>query len=390
MEKEQELKIIVELIQEFYKDLKPFWNSLLIFQERGKEWIENIKHKYKNDKITVQMYDVYLIELYQFIEGNERKHHALIMKGGGIKGLAYVGALEVLSEHYNFDWYAGTSAGAITALLLASGFSVEELKVILQTKNFNDFKDANVLRSIYNLATKQGLYESYTFSEWIDNLLAEKLSSSTAIKLRHLPNRVSIYASRRDLPALVFDSNEEKSKDINAAYAARCSMSIPIFFIPQKSEGLNVFDGGMQNNFPVDILLKNNPKSTFLGLYLGEEIYTRKKNNFLLDLLKIWTEASDPEVLERYKDNIIVIDTRPISTIDFKINVLQKEFLLESGRLAAIKHLHKHCKIDMSLCNYEKRKSDHEFTRKKLLNKQRSRRSIFVLCCLIVIFLKYF
>ncbi|MEM1336318.1 MAG: patatin-like phospholipase family protein [Bacteroidota bacterium] len=39
----------------------------------------------------------------------------LILKGGGIKGIAYVGALKELRAHCNFNWYAGTSAGATTA-----------------------------------------------------------------------------------------------------------------------------------------------------------------------------------------------------------------------------------------------------------------------------------
>ena len=53
-------------------------------------------------------------------DGDEIPHLALIMKGGGIKGLAYVGALDLLRDQYDFEWFVGTSAGAITAILLAS------------------------------------------------------------------------------------------------------------------------------------------------------------------------------------------------------------------------------------------------------------------------------
>src|SRR5262245_10146036 len=67
---------------------------------------------------------------------------ALIMKGGGIKGLAYVGALETLTKKYHFNWFIGTSAGAIAAVLLGAGFGTEELEGILKNKNFGDFFDA--------------------------------------------------------------------------------------------------------------------------------------------------------------------------------------------------------------------------------------------------------
>jgi len=55
--------------------------------------------------------------------GLEQSPLALIMKGGGIKELAYVGTIEALSQHYRFYWYVGTSAEAVTAVLLGAGYS---------------------------------------------------------------------------------------------------------------------------------------------------------------------------------------------------------------------------------------------------------------------------
>lgn len=385
MEETQELQTIANVIKQFYSILIPQCITIEEFKVKGQLWIENVKNEFKNDRITVLIYDIFLQELFSFIGGKDKKHHALIMKGGGIKGLAYVGALEILGEHEKFDWYAGTSAGAISALLLACGYNVEELKNILSEKDFSQFKDAGWFKRIINLATKHGLYESHTFLEWMDGLLAKKLGSTVAVKLKHLPSRVSIYASRRDLSALIFDSSDQKSMELNAAFTARCSISIPLFFTPQKSEGLNVFDGGMQNNFPVEILLKNNPKSTFLGLYLGKEIYTRKKNNLFLDLLDIWTESSDPEILEKHKENIIVIDTDPISLFDFKLTAFQKEFLLESGRLAAISYLQKKSLADKNEFDFDNRKIVLEKNRQILKNKKRSKIKILTIIFLMIL-----
>ena len=65
------------------------------------------------------------------MSGKEKTKCPLILKGGGIKGIAFVGALKELRAHYDFNWYAGTSAGAITAILLASGYTVGQLEKLV-------------------------------------------------------------------------------------------------------------------------------------------------------------------------------------------------------------------------------------------------------------------
>jgi len=236
------------------------------------------------------------------------------MKGGGIKGLAYVGALEELTKHYNFNWFVGTSAGAISAILLAAGYTIEELKKELSKKNFNDFKDANYLKRIINLLSKHGLFEANTFNIWLNDLLNKKIDNGgVVIELKDLKYRTTVYASRREKSALVFDSQEKKTEETRAVFAARCSMSIPLFFTPQKSEGLNVFDGGAQNNYPVKRLLSDNPNTEFIGLYLGPKHYEipKRTNVFGIfkEMLSIWTEAMDFEALKQFKNETIRIVT---------------------------------------------------------------------------------
>ena len=70
----------------------------------------------------------------------------LIFEGGGIKGIAYIGALEILSQRGHLDHLTrvgGTSAGAINALILAVGYSIREQQLILESTNFKDFMDSS-------------------------------------------------------------------------------------------------------------------------------------------------------------------------------------------------------------------------------------------------------
>ncbi|MGQ7944153.1 patatin-like phospholipase family protein [Flavobacterium sp. WC2509] len=387
---------ILAISMEFHYKVKVKWKTAIDYEEKGLLWVKDISDRYNNAKITQNATEILLTETFHFLKVSgvlkfdDQFELALIMKGGGIKGLAYVGALEELTKFHEFDWYAGTSAGAVTALLLACGYTHNDLKSILEKKDFSDFKDANLLKAIYNLVTKSGLYEANSFIDWIDELLALKLDSAYAVKLGHLPKRVTIYASRRDKDALTFDSFNEKNKDTIASYAARCSMSIPFFFTPQKNEGLNVFDGGVQNNFPVEVLLRDNPNSKFIGLYLGREIYKTKRNNIFRDLLMLGTESEDPAVLEKYRDQIIIIDPYPISTYSFKLSPSEKGFLLENGRLAALKYLDKNNFLKKEDFDFEERKIKIEQIRQDLTNKKRkSTRIIFIAILLVSLFLSY-
>ena len=142
---------------------------------------------------------------------NAEEPRALVMKGGGVKGLAYVGAIGLLQEQYKFDWFVGTSAGAIAAILLGAGYEIDELEAILREKDFTDFFDANWYEKVPNLFIHGGMNHAKEFTHWMDELLAAKVGKVTRIRLSDLPNRVTVYASRRNRGVLRFDSIDNLS-----------------------------------------------------------------------------------------------------------------------------------------------------------------------------------
>ncbi|MBN72959.1 MAG: hypothetical protein CME32_27200 [Gimesia sp.] len=267
---------------------------------------------------------------------------ALIMKGGGIKGLAYVGALDLLQDEYDFSWFVGTSAGAITAILLAAGYSVAEMNEILKEKNFGDFFDAKWYQLPTNLLFKKGLHPAKAFTDWLDCLLADKLKKLTRVTLGDIEemtgNRVTVYASQQRKKSLTFDSVD--NPDVSAAYAARCSMSIPYFFIPEKDQGILAFDGGLQNNFPIRKLLEDHGNVPFISFFLGAETFEPiKESTLFLQILNVILGQGEDEYVEQYKEQTIVIDPRPVGTLDFYLVDEEKDFLVTCGQIGALKHL---------------------------------------------------
>ena len=183
--------------------------------------------------------------------------YAIVMKGGGVKGLAFAGALVELEKYYWFDRHVGTSAGAIAAVLLAASYTPRELTALLLEKSFRDFMDASWWKIPFNLLWSQGCFPGETCRLWIADLLTHKLGKLAEVPMSAL-NGALIYAARQGSGTLVVDSLGQRG-DTAAAFAARCSMSIPFFFFPVTVDGRRVFDGGLRNNFPLTCFLTQEP-----------------------------------------------------------------------------------------------------------------------------------
>src|SRR5262245_18622681 len=90
----------------------------------------------------------------------------IVMEGGGVKGLALVGALTGLDQAgYTFRRVAGTSAGAIVGAVVAAGMPITELKKLLASFDYRKFRDEGLLDQFgllgktLSLLLEKGVYE---------------------------------------------------------------------------------------------------------------------------------------------------------------------------------------------------------------------------------------
>jgi NTE family protein len=185
----------------------------------------------------------------------------LIFEGGGVKGIAYVGALEILEERgilENIQRVGGTSAGAINAVLLALGFSRKDTLDILQALNFRNFLDDSwgVLRDTDRLITEFGWYKGDFFRQWIGNLVREKTGNEHAtfneLKTKALKDLYLVGTNLSTGFAEVFSF--EHTPRMRVVDAVRISMSLPLFFTAVRGMRGDVYvDGGLLNNYPVKL-----------------------------------------------------------------------------------------------------------------------------------------
>jgi len=311
--------------------------------------------------------------------GQNGKYVDLVLEGGGVKGIALAGAYAVLEERgFEPNNVAGTSAGAITAALIAAGYTADELREIVVSLDFRQFQDEGWEDRIpffdrtASLLLDQGLYEGNRFHDWMQELLAAKgIRTFRDLVLEQWADnpkyrsRLQVIASDvtgrrllvlpRDARLLGIDPD-----DLEVALAVRMSMSIPIFFEPVRVKHPEterdhiIVDGGMLSNFPVwlfDCETDEEPEWPTFGLLLVEpdpqtpisERLTKADHDrgvsALIDYVKAMAqtmmEAHDRLYVEQAEfARTIAIPTLGVGTTEFEITRERALALYESGRSA--------------------------------------------------------
>ncbi len=290
----------------------------------------------------------------------------LVFEGGGVKGIAYGGALEELNKLgilSSIRQVAGTSAGAITATLMSVGFDVPKIKDLVAATPFSDFKDDNfgIFQDIRRLLKDYGFYKGDFFEEWLKNLLKQQTGNPN-YTFRDLANDVK--ANKKNYRYLyIVATNLSKNTHqvfshktfphLKISDAVRMSMSIPLFFKAVKFPITNdIFvDGGLSYNYPLNLFDENNSENPLtLGLRLDstQEITRAKNDNLISPKGKINTinnlkdfsltiidylmdMANSIHLSKADYDRSIMIDTLDIGATDFDISELNKKRLMESG-----------------------------------------------------------
>lgn len=185
----------------------------------------------------------------------------LVFEGGGVKGIAYVGAMEVLETKGilpEIRRVGGTSAGAINALLFALGFSNKRQQEILAGLDFNKFMDDSLgaVRDTKRLVEEFGWHKGNFFRDWAGALVEERMGNRDATfgDLQE-DGRPDLYVYGSNLStgfSEVFSVEHTPTRRL--VDAVRISMSLPLFFAAVRdARGDVLVDGGLLNNFPIKL-----------------------------------------------------------------------------------------------------------------------------------------
>jgi len=215
---------------------------------------------------------------------------ALVLAGGGAKGASHVGVLKVIEEEgIPVDIVCGTSIGSLVGGLYSIGYGANYLDTLLNSLNWTSLLSDKANYKQLTLEEKDKKQE-YFYSIGMRDFFKRKnnVTGSGLIKGQNIDNlltRLTIgYHDSIDFNTLptpfscvsteMISYREYDFHDGILKRAMRSSMSIPSVFTPVRIDSMILCDGGMRNNYPVDLARKMGADIVIGVMFTDEKKYT--------------------------------------------------------------------------------------------------------------------
>ncbi len=313
------------------------------------------------------------------VSASQAQTVALVLSGGGAKGLAHIGVIKALEENnIPIDYVAGTSMGAIVAGLYAAGFSTEQMDDLFRSEQFK-FWSTGVIQEEYRYYFRRSqetpAWLSFDLEKREDkvklllptNIIPEgqmdfafmELFSSTSAVCNNDFDR--LFVPFMCIATDVYNNKELEIRSGDLGEAIRASMTFPFYFKPIEIDGSLVFDGGIVNNFPVQNTLEAFNPDIIIGHKVAnnarkpdEDDVMAQLENLIMQKTKYEVPPSRGVLLETSFSNISLLDFDKIDLIE------QAGYNKAQSVIDSIKS-----RISRRVSLHEVEKKREEFNRKK-------------------------
>ncbi|MDR1156402.1 MAG: patatin-like phospholipase family protein [Bacteroidales bacterium] len=239
-----------------------------------------------------------------------RPRVGLVLSGGGAKGMAHVGALKVIEElGIPVDYIGGTSMGSIVGGLYALGYTSVQLENYMKEADWENLLTDRVLRrhvSIYEKGERKRYWLQFPIKGGKINL---PLGIFTGQNVSNLFAELASPAYAEDdfsklaIPFLCVATDIETGTEVilehgNLAKAMRASMAIPSVFTPEVIDGKRLYDGGLTNNFPANLV-----RDKGIDILIGVDVTSQTKRTELNNIYQVMEQVVFMASLPLKEDN---------------------------------------------------------------------------------------
>lgn len=273
----------------------------------------------------------------------------LVLSGGGTKGFAHLGVIEVLEKHgVPVIGIVGTSMGALMGALRASGYSTREMHRIIRELDLPSLLSENTgpmfVFSGNDRRAKRSTIPALTYTKQNGQkgpkglLTGDKLYVYFSQLMRNV-SETDFYHLPIPYAAVATDINTGEKvvlKGGNLAAAMRASMSIPMVFEPWIIDDRVLVDGGIVSNLPVYTAKELFPGIPIVAVDISESLnrgvnsYMDVINQSLTILMRRTTDEEGAAADILLKPNVKGLGT--LDTVD-------PESVVELGRKAAMEKI---------------------------------------------------
>lgn len=303
----------------------------------------------------------------QYSTQPKRKKVAVVLSGGGAKGVAHIGALKVIEEAgIPIDIITGTSMGSIVGGLYSIGYRADVLDSIVRAQDWNTLLLDREDLSLQRIAEREK-QNTYMISTGITLKKNKGLSATGGIikgkNLHGLFERLtsgyndSIDFNTLPIPfaCVATDMVTFTEYDFHSGVlpqAMRASMAIPAVFTPVRIGGMVLVDGGMRNNYPADVA-REMGADIIIGIAVPDEDKSAEDLGSTTSILK---RIVDYNTKNKYEENVSITDVYiPVNTHNYSaasFNSAAIDTLINRGEKAAREHWDELVALRQRIGNY--------------------------------------
>jgi len=272
----------------------------------------------------------------------------LVLSGGGASGMCHVGVLKALEENnIPIDYICGTSIGGLIGAYYAIGYSPAEIEKLVRTSFFESIQRGELPVKYEYMSKKREEFAGWvtfkydTRDNFLKNLPTNVINSMpidyylmetfTGVANKMHNNFDSLFVPYRCVAADIESKKSIVFKTGDLPSAVRASMSYPFYLRPITIDGRLLFDGGLYNNFPTDVMLKDFNPDFIIGSNVAEKNVKPDEDNLYLQLRSLLMSQTN---FSPVCENGVLIE--PWSDVNaFNFDNVQR--LIDSGYISTIR-----------------------------------------------------
>ena len=256
----------------------------------------------------------------------------LVLSGGGAYGMGHIGVIKALEENgIPIDYITGTSAGAIIGSMYAAGYSPDQMEIVVSDPSFARMS-AGEIQKKYRYFFKQPLQNAswiklnlskqfdlnkslptnFTNSAMLDFSFFENYS---AISAKAAYNFDSLFVPFRCVASDIVLKKDHVFKKGHLSQAVRASMTYPGYLKPIFVEDKLMFDGGLYNNFPSEVMYDEFMPDVIIGVNFSDTIHVPDQDDVISQIKAMVINRDDMTI--PCEQGIIIHPKFQIGLFDF-------------------------------------------------------------------------